>query len=70
MKTLSPGDEKFLHQLLDLTDAVWHESEFNIPDLARQLGVSKSQLYRKITALMGYAPNDFIKEFKLNKAVR
>ena len=69
IKTLNLPEEKFLTQLLDITEACWSEPEFSIRDLAQQMGVSKSQLYRKILSLTGSSPNDFIKEFRLNKAI-
>lgn len=69
-KALSPGDEIFLNHLIDLTEKIWNEPGFNVAYFAKQLGLSKSQLYRKITSLTGYAPNDFIKEFRLKKAVK
>ncbi|WP_289053971.1 helix-turn-helix domain-containing protein [Carboxylicivirga marina] len=33
------------------------------------MGVSKSQLYRKLIALTALSPNDFVKEFRLNEAM-
>jgi AraC-like DNA-binding protein len=70
IKTLSPADEKFLNQLMDIMEKDWNEAGFDIHDLAQQIGVSKSQLYRKTISLTGFSPNDFIKEFKLHKALK
>lgn len=70
VKSISKGDEIFLHQLIDLTEDIWNKSGFNVVNFSKQLGLSKSQLYRKITTLTGLAPNDFIKEFRLKKSVK
>ena len=69
-RTLSPPEEKFLSQLFDIMEGAWNENEFTVLDFARKLGVSKSQLYRKILSLTGYSPNDFIKEIRLSKAAK
>ncbi len=70
IKTFTLAEERFLHQLLDITEKVWNESDFTIRDLAKQLGQSKAQLYRNTVAVTGHSPNDFIKEFRLNKAAQ
>jgi AraC-like DNA-binding protein len=69
IRILSPLEEQFLNQLMDLTEQVWNEETFKVADFGRELGLSKAQFYRKITALTGHAPNQFIKEFRLKKAV-
>lgn len=70
IRTLNHPEEKFLDQLWDIAETTWYEAGFTIHDLTKHLGVSKSQLYRKTISLTGYSTNDFIKEFRLNKAVR
>jgi AraC-like DNA-binding protein len=69
IRILNLPEEQFLNQLFDCTETTWNESRFTIFDLAKALGLSRSQLYRKTTALMGYSPNEFVKEFRLTKAV-
>lgn len=69
IKTLNPSEEKHLCQIMAITEKCWNDSLFNIHELAKQMGVSKSQLYRKTVSLTGYSPNDFIKEFRLQKAL-
>lgn len=69
IRTLNLPEERFLNQLYDITETAWEESGFTILGFAKELGLSKSQLYRKTIALMGYSPNEFIKEYRLTKAV-
>lgn len=68
MKLLKPEEEFFLNRLMDVIDSNWSRETFNVADLGRQIGVSKSQLYRKIKSLTGYPPGDFIRNVRLNEA--
>jgi AraC-like DNA-binding protein len=70
IRTLNMPEEKFLNQLYDCTETACKESGFTILDFAKELGLSKSQLYRKTTAITGFSPNDFVKEFRLKKALK
>ena len=70
IRIINPSEEKFLNTLMDLTEKVWKDEEFNVVDFSKKIGLSKAQLYRKITALTGYSPNDFIKNYRLNKALK
>jgi AraC-like DNA-binding protein len=68
--TISSTDEQFLNNLMDYIDNQWKYSTLKIGDICKELGVSKSNLYRRLTALIGISPNDFIKEYRLNEALK
>ncbi len=68
IRVLNRGNEKFLNSLNTVMESMWNVTDFNIGDLARKLNLSKTQLYRKVTTLSGFSPNDFIKEHRLKKA--
>lgn len=70
IRTLNLTEERFLNQLYDITETASSDIGFTVLDFAKELGVSKSQLYRKTVSLLGYSPNDFVKEFRLNKALK
>jgi AraC-like DNA-binding protein len=70
IKVLSPVEEVFLDNLTDYTEKNWNNSELKADDFCRSLGLSKSQLYRKMVALVGKSPNAFIKEYRLEKALK
>ncbi len=70
VKSLKPDEEKFLNQLLDITDKFWNRVNFKVGDYSKQIGVSQSQLYRKTLSLTGISPNEFIREFRLKKALK
>ncbi len=69
VRTLKPSEEKFLFQLMDYIEGVWNKPNFNVTHFSKDLGYSKSQLYRKLLSLTGKSPNNFIKEFRLHKAL-
>ncbi len=70
IKILNPVEEKFLIQLMEITERVWNETGIKIDNFSRQIGLSKAQLYRKTTSLTGTSPNEFIKKYRLNKALK
>ncbi len=67
---LNPTDEKFINILMDYTEREWCNTTLNADDFSKCLGYSKSQLYRKMIAITGMSPNSFIKEYRLNKALK
>lgn len=68
IRSLSALDESFLTQLFDVLEANLSEENFTIEFLVQSLGVSRPQLYRKIHGLTGQAPNELIRDLRLNKA--
>ena len=70
LKTLSQEDERFLNQLMEETGSQFYQPLFNIDILSKKLGMSRSNLYRKITLLTGLSANSFIRELRLKKAMQ
>jgi len=68
--TISPADEKFLNLLIDYTEQNYRNAKLKVENFNKQLGYSKSQLYRKMNSLTGKSPNIFLKEYRLNKALK
>lgn len=69
LKPLTVNEEKFVNQIMDYTEKEWTNTAFNSDDFSKNLGYSKSQLYRKMTVLTGKSPNSFIKAYRLGKAL-
>jgi len=69
IRTLSVSEEKFLTQLIDYIESVWQNTSFSVNELSKALGYSKSQVYRKLTSLTGKSTNNFIREFRLHRAL-
>jgi AraC-like DNA-binding protein len=69
VKALNPQEEKLLNRLMDIAAKIWNQQRFKVDDFGKQIGISKSQLYRHTISLTGYSPSEFLKEYKLNKAL-
>ena len=67
--SLTQTDEKFLTLLMDYTESAWFNTNLKVEDFSKPVGCSKSKLYRKMVLLTGKSPNNFIKEYRLNKAL-
>jgi AraC-like DNA-binding protein len=66
---LDSKDEEFVLQLMEYTEKVWSHSNINVTDFHKNLGYSKSKLYRTMMSIIGVSPNSFLKEYRLNKAL-
>jgi len=55
---------------MQLTEQIWNDEDFNVVDFSKKIGLSKAQLYRKVTALTGNSPNEFINNYRLNRALK
>lgn len=69
VRILTPSEEQFLDKLMNYIRTVWKNPKFISRDLSRNLGYSKSQIYRKILRLTGKTPTSFIRDFRLNKSL-
>ena len=61
------GDE-FIDRLHHVIRQNIANSDFNIDDMAAEMGLSRSAFYKKVKGLTGFAPVDLIKEFRLSHA--
>jgi signal transduction histidine kinase/DNA-binding response OmpR family regulator/ligand-binding sensor domain-containing protein len=60
-------DKTFLKKLKEVINQNISDPEFNIDQLCRILDMSQPTLYRKIHALTGESPTDFIRSFRLKR---
>ncbi|MCI1188441.1 substrate-binding domain-containing protein [Hymenobacter sp. DH14] len=69
--TVAPAqrvDQKFLADLTAIIEANLERAELSVEDVARSLGISRVQLYRKVKAVLGTSPTDFVQSIRLTKA--
>jgi len=66
---LAISEEQFIHKFLETLDRGLKNPDYNVETLSKDLGMSRSQLYRKIKSISGLSPNDFIKKVHLKKAL-
>ena len=69
IRTLTPEEEKLLTDIMDYVESNWTKSDFNSASFLKEWGYSYSQVYRRLISLTGKSPNNFIKEFRLHKAL-
>ncbi|WP_242119886.1 nickel-binding protein [Aestuariivivens sediminicola] len=68
--TLSLDEQHFLNQIMDFIESHWRDPELDVSRFSHALGYSKSQLYRRLTKLTGKSPNNFIRDYRLNKSLK
>lgn len=61
-------DKDFVEKFKSLIEQKMGESELNVEDLGKEMGLSRVQLYRKIKSLTNYAPNELLRIARLKKA--
>ncbi len=70
IKSLNVQEEKFVVQLMEYTEEIWSQSNMTVSDFQNNLGYSKSKLYRTMMSIIGKSPNSFLKDYRLNEALR
>ncbi|MBT3254644.1 MAG: response regulator [Candidatus Marinimicrobia bacterium] len=66
--TVSSMDEKFLRGIMDSIEIHMADLEFGVKELSEEVFMSRSQLFRKLTALTNLSPTDFIRTQRLKRA--
>jgi signal transduction histidine kinase/DNA-binding response OmpR family regulator len=61
-------DDEFILKIRKFLESNISDPEYNVKELASSLNISSTQLYRKVKALTGYSPVEFIRLIKLQKA--
>lgn len=61
-------DNEFLEKAFAVAEKNLSNTEFNSEYFAKEMFLSRSQLHRKILAVIGQAPGEFIRTFRLKKA--
>ena len=61
-------DQQFVDRVRKIIEERLDDHELSVDELAREVGVSRSQLHRKIVALSGKSTSVFIRNIRLKKA--
>ena len=65
-----PADEQFMQKLLAYVDANLDNSDLSVDDLAREMALSRSVFFRKIKALVGQSPINFLQTIRIKRAIQ
>jgi YesN/AraC family two-component response regulator len=68
--TVTPVDEKFLKQALEIVEKHMDEPEFSVEDFSREMFMNRVTLYRKILSITGKTPLEFIRSIRLKRAAQ
>lgn len=67
-KEFSDNDKKFLQNAIDTLKVHYNDEEYSPDKLAKDLFISRTQLYRKLKVLINTTPNDFITNYRMQQA--
>ncbi|HRU91850.1 MAG TPA: hybrid sensor histidine kinase/response regulator transcription factor, partial [Candidatus Marinimicrobia bacterium] len=67
---ISSPDEQFLQRIIEVVEQYLADSGFSVDDLSYHVGLSRAQLYRKMQALINQTPSEFIRNYRLQRAMQ
>lgn len=66
---MSALDRQFLEKLRQIAEQEIENENLSIEDLARRMAMSRSQLHRKLSALTGQSAGEFLRNYRLDRAM-
>jgi transcriptional regulator GlxA family with amidase domain len=66
--SLAKIEKDFLNQFKYYLEKRISDPDLNVVDVAKELSLSRVQLYRKVKSLSNYSPNELIRIIRLKKA--
>jgi len=67
---VASADEQFLMKVKEAIHQRLSDEQLSVESVAEEIGLSRAQLYRKVTALTGVSVNELIRSFRLKKAAQ
>jgi len=67
---IESADEKFIRSALEIIEKNLSNADFSVEELSRELYMSRVAVYKRIFALTGKAPIDFIRSIRLQRAAQ
>jgi len=61
-------DNKFILKAKAIVEANMSDASFGVEKFADEMHLSRTQLFRKVKALLGVSPSDFVNNIRLQKA--
>ena len=61
-------EDTFIQKVREIVAKNFADENFALPQLCMEIGMSRSQLFRKMKAVMDTSPSDFIRSYRLAKA--
>ena len=67
---ITPQDELFIQQTMAFMEEQMDNPDLTVDDFAEKLLVSRTIFYRKLKAILGISPVDFIRDMRIKRAVQ
>ena len=68
--TITSLDEKLIQKALECIEKNMDNTEYNVEALSADMGLERSSLYRKMQAIAGQTPTEFMRSIRLKRAAR
>jgi len=62
-------DDQFINKLSEILESNFENEHFGVSELAKKLGMSRSNLHRKIITASKISANQYIRQFRLQKGL-
>ena len=66
--SVTSADERFLKRAMEVIENNMGNADFGVESFSREIGLSHSQLHRKVRALTNQSPVEFIRSLRLKRA--
>lgn len=66
--SVTPRDQVFMENLIKIVEDNMANERYSIEDLSHDVGMSQSQLHRKLKALVNQTTNHFVRSIKMHRA--
>jgi len=69
-KQVKGNDEALMERIMEVVNAHLDDSDFNVDTMTKEVGISRAQLHRKMKEMTGLPVSEFIRNIRLEQAVR
>lgn len=67
---LESQDQKLLKKAISVVENNIHDPQFSVEKMAMEMGMSRTNLHRKIKSVTGFPPSELIRSIRLRKAAK
>jgi signal transduction histidine kinase/DNA-binding response OmpR family regulator len=68
--TVTPLDERFILKAIQIIEANLDSTTLSVEKMSEELGMSRTNVHRKLKAITGLATSEFIQDFRLRRAAQ
>jgi AraC-like DNA-binding protein len=68
--TTNTHDKKFVEKLINIIEERITDPQLSVEELSREMAMSRSSLHKKLKAMSGHVPNEFIRLIRLKNAAK